>query len=434
MAGPFNREPPDGYIVLKRGSDSTIKPCNISQIQFCLSRGACFVISRMESLGILAGGLVMMLAVIATAAVIARHGKFYRREMAETGKRELALDGLRGMAALMVATHHAALSYTWLLTGQWGAARTPVLQLFGPGGVIIFFMLTGYLFWGKARAMNGKMDAWKLWRGRLFRIAPLYLFSVLLVLIVAAIDTGGHWLALKNWKPLLSLLALGASGWHNIGQINFLDYNAGVVWTLKYEWRFYLVLPFVAWFATGRKIFGVAIIYYILTIVCLWFNLNSQPGLFFILGMLCPVLLEDQKLRSQLCGPIAAGVTLLLTLFWCALNWNSMLANGVPPSVSIASALFPLFFVAAAGNSFFGFLTHPAIRCLGAMSFSLYLIHGIAFRLLFRMLKTDGLTDLPRLDYWLLIIATAIATTLLCAATYRWIEFPFLSASHKKRA
>lgn len=113
-------------------------------------------------MGILAGGVAMMLVVIATAAVIARCSTFYRRELAETGNREPALDGLRGMAALMVATHHAALCCTWLKTGDWGEAQSPVLQLFGPAGVTIFFMLTGYLFWGKARAMNGKMSAWKL--------------------------------------------------------------------------------------------------------------------------------------------------------------------------------------------------------------------------------------------------------------------------------
>lgn len=386
----------------------------------------------MDSLGILTGGVVMMLAVIATAAGIAGYSKFYRRELMESGKRELALDGLRGMAALMVATHHAALSRSWLITGRWGEAQSPVLQLFAPVGVIIFFMLTGYLFWGKARAMNGKMNAWKLWRGRLYRIAPLYLFSVLIVLLVAAIQTGGHWLVLENWKPLLRLLALGALSWHNIGQVNLGEYNAGVVWTLWYEWVFYLSLPFIAWFALGRKILGVAMIVYALTFIGLWFNFNLQPGLFFILGMLCPVLLEDQTLRSQLQRRVAAALAISATISCCWLCRGYLFTK--VPSLSIAGAFFPLFFVAAAGNSFFGFLTHPAIRCLGAMSFSLYLLHGIMFRLVFRILKTAGLTDLPQLDYWLIIIVTAIATTLLCAATYRWIEYPFLSTSHKKSA
>jgi peptidoglycan/LPS O-acetylase OafA/YrhL len=280
--------------------------------------------------------------------------------------------------------------------------------------------------------MNGKLNAWKLWRGRLYRIAPLYLFSLLLVLLVAAILTGGHWLAPENWKPLLRLLALGALSWHNVGPVNLGEYNAGVIWTLWYEWAFYLILPFIAWLAPGRKIFGVALIAYALTIISLWFNLNLQPGLFFILGMLCPALLEDQRLRSQLVRPVMAGVALLLTISLCWLSHGSLFAK--TPSISLAGALFPLFLVPAAGNSFFGFLTHPAIRCLGAMSFSLYLLHGIMFRLVFRILKTTGWADLPLPDCWLIVIVAAMATILLCAATYRWIEFPFLSTSHKKPA
>src|SRR6266705_803343 len=103
----------------------------------------------MNPLGILACGVLTMLAVIVTAAGIAHYSSFYRREMAESGNRALALDGLRGVAALMVATHHAAMSCIWLSTGGWGQTGSPVLQLFGPAGVILFFMLTGCLFWAR---------------------------------------------------------------------------------------------------------------------------------------------------------------------------------------------------------------------------------------------------------------------------------------------
>ncbi len=384
----------------------------------------------MDSLVILTGGVVMMLAVIATAAGIARYSQFYRRELVQTGNREPVLDGLRGMAALVVAAHHAALSRSWLMTGEWGDAQSPILQLCGPGGVIIFFMLTGYLFWGKARGANGRMNPFKLWRSRLFRIAPLYLFSLLFALLVAAFHAGSHWLTMENWRPLLRLFMLGALSWRTVGTVDVGAYNAWVVWTLHYEWMFYLGLPLIAWLAVGRRTFGVALMAYALTMVGLWFDYNFQPYLIFIFGMLCPVLLENQSLRSQFVRPIAALFAVLAVLMLCWLGRDYLLMTRA--SFSLAAALFPLFFVAAAGNSFFGFLTHPTIRCLGAISFSLYLLHGIMFRLVFGVLKSAGLTHWPQLDYWLIIIATAVATTLLCAATYRWIEFPFLSVSHKK--
>jgi peptidoglycan/LPS O-acetylase OafA/YrhL len=365
----------------------------------------------------------MMLAVIATAAGIARYSPFYRRELENSGKRELTLDGLRGLAALMVAAHHAALCCTWLAGGNWGEAGSTVLQLFAPVGVILFFMLTGYLFWSKARAQNGRINAIKLWRGRLYRIAPLYLFSLFIVLCVAVLQTGDHWLTWANWKPLLRLLALGALSWHNVGTVNLGEYNAGVVWTLWYEWAFYLALPFIAWLAVKRRIFIVAGLAYLLTFAGLWFGFNLQPGLFFILGMVCPALLENPRLRSLLARSILAGGAIFTTVLLCWLSRHYLLAK--VPTVAVAGSLFPLFIVAAAGNNFFGLLTHPAIRCLGAMSFSLYLLHGIVFRWVFHILRAAGLADLSRLWCWLILVFTAIIITLLCSTTYRWIEFPF---------
>ena len=76
---------------------------------------------------------------------------------------------------------------------------------------------------------------------------------------------------------------------------------------------------------------------------------------------------------------------------------------------------------------------HPATRCLGAISFSLYLLHGIVFKLLIYALNRAGLASLSPVVYWLMISAVACATVGLCAVTYRWIEFPFLSISRPPR-
>ena len=103
----------------------------------------------MNSIGMMAGAAVLMLAVSATAAGVGRFSAFYRRELAESGNRELPLDGLRGMAALMVATYHAAIFYGWLTTGHWANTGSRILQLLGPAGVLIFFMLTGHLLLGQ---------------------------------------------------------------------------------------------------------------------------------------------------------------------------------------------------------------------------------------------------------------------------------------------
>jgi peptidoglycan/LPS O-acetylase OafA/YrhL len=224
---------------------------------------------------------------------------------------------------------------------------------------------------------------------------------------------------------------LGALKWQNVGPVNLNNYNAGVVWTLWYEWSFYLALPILAWLATGRKIFGFALVAYVAVAAGLCLHLNLQPGLFFLLGMLCPVLLENSAARSQLQTPRAAATALLAGVLLLALGRNYLLSR--LPTASLASACFPVFVIAAAGNPGFGLLVNPAMRCLGALSFSLYLLHGMVFKLVFSGFRRAGLASLPPMEYWLVMTVVACALTGLCSLTYRWIEFPFLSASQNKR-
>jgi peptidoglycan/LPS O-acetylase OafA/YrhL len=250
------------------------------------------------------------------------------------------------------------------------------------------------------------------------------------VLIFVTVETGGQWLTLQNWQPLARLFALGAVSWQNIGPVGLGEYNAGLVWTLKYEWYFYLTLPFVAWLIIGRKIFGVSLTVYALILAGLWLDLNLLPGLFLIMGALCSELLASQPLRSKLQGSIATVTALLTSALLAVLRRHDL--GATIPTDSLGIVCLPIFVVAAAGNNFFGILTHPAMRCLGAISFSLYLLHGIAFWLAARGLKAAGMTNLLSLECWGVFVATACITTGICALTYRWIEFPFLSKSHKR--
>ena len=145
--------------------------------------------------------------------------------------------------------------------------------------------------------------------------------------------------------------------------------------------------------------------------------------------MLASEILQFATVRARLQSPAAAAAALLL----CA-TLGFSLRHILPQTGvgdSIAWVCFPVFIAAAAGNTFWGFLVHPALRCLGAISFSLYLLHGIIFKFVVYLLKTTSLYHLSPPEYWLLFFAVAVATTILCAATYRWIEFPFLSISHK---
>ena len=370
-----------------------------------------------------------MAVTMATTAAIARFSPFYRQQLADNGRRELTLDGLRGLAALMVMVHHIAVGRLWLQTDDWKNAGAALPQLFGPVGVILFFMLTGCLFWGKARAAKGWLNPLKLWRGRFYRIAPLYLSSVILILLVATIFQGTEWLSPANWQSLLRLFGLGAFSWHTVGQVYPGEYNANVIWTLQYEWWFYLLLPFIAWLTMARKFWTPPIAILVLMVAGFCLDLWLPAGVYFICGMLGSELLSVPNVREKLQRPTSAVIALGISVIAYGLTRNQIPETG--PGDLLAMICLPIFLVAAGGNSFFGLLTLPATRCLGTISFSLYLLHGIAITLVGLALKKAGLGMIPAVQFWLLFVPVAVVITGFCAATYRRVEFPFLNRSHK---
>jgi len=378
---------------------------------------------------ILLGPAMVALGGIATAAIISRCSKFYRAELAaEAATRELSLDGLRGLAALMVVVHHAALFRGWLNTGVWGEAGAPWLLALGPAGVHLFFMLTGFLFWSKARAGNGKLNIWKLWRGRFYRIAPLYLFAAAAVLAVTVAVHGASTLAPKNWNSCWRIFGLGIFQWRPLSDgFTPASINAHVVWTLWFEWRFYFALPFIAWFAVRQRTYWLAVAAGVGMFALHFFvaDVRMQLLLTFILGMLCPVLLENEKLAQWLRSKTASGAALATTVLLAVLNQGEFLA------IYFAVALFPIFLAAAAGNDFWGILTARTTRCLGAVSYSLYLLHGTLFYAVMNFLKSANLMNFPSMWYWVILMLTAMTTTALCSMTFRFVEFPFLRRSHK---
>jgi peptidoglycan/LPS O-acetylase OafA/YrhL len=102
------------------------------------------------------------------------------------------IDGLRGFLALGVFFHHAAIYHQYLLTGDWALPPSRFYANLGQGGVSVFFMITGYLFWTQVLKAKGRLNLLKLYIGRTFRIVPLYLLLAFFVLLSVGFITGWH--------------------------------------------------------------------------------------------------------------------------------------------------------------------------------------------------------------------------------------------------
>lgn len=153
-----------------------------------------------------------------------------------------ALDGVRALAILLVMAHHFVI-YGLLSGLAIGPSVLAYVGLFGFSGVLLFFVLSGFLlFLPYARALlHGTPwpSPWRFYQRRALRILPGY--WVVLGLLLALVP--GSYLVSHLGDIALAVLLL--HDW-TVSAYVLTHQLDTPLWTLAIEWQFYLVLPWLA--------------------------------------------------------------------------------------------------------------------------------------------------------------------------------------------
>jgi peptidoglycan/LPS O-acetylase OafA/YrhL len=156
--------------------------------------------------------------------------------------RELRVEGLRGLAALMVVYTHLFAPFKDV-DPLFAPSRWFWMLEAGQGAVLFFFVLSGYVIGitNASPAAPGAVASYT-WR-RMIRLVPLYILAVGLSVLVRPMDTPGtiigNLLFLQNALPYGSL------------HVSLLSSNTNL-WSLNYEVLYYILFPFV-WLTGGRS-------------------------------------------------------------------------------------------------------------------------------------------------------------------------------------
>lgn len=352
-----------------------------------------------------------------------------------------ALDGLRGIAALVVVVHHALLLIPAMSLAQldesaagqpatvWLLTHTPAhLVWAGEEAVLVFFVLSGFVLTLPA---VGRPMRWRTYYPR--RLVRLYLpvwgsvaLTGMLVLAVPPSTSPARSVSANN-QARVEL----SQAWHDV----FLLPAAGAVntplWSLHWEVLFSLLLPAFLLLRLGAR--RALPLYAALLIAAVGVGTYAGIGALrylpvFGLGVLLAFhrdLLEDARRwvdsRQHAGAWWVAALTVTVLLFtgrWIA----SGLPSGGPLLDALASGgvivgallVVVLALVWAPGARA---LERRAVQWLGARSFSLYLVHlPVIFTLEFVFPTT-----VPR---WV-VIAVAIPTALVVTAVFfRLVEAP----------
>lgn len=161
-------------------------------------------------------------------------------ESKKVGKNTItALDGVRAIAALLVVSLH-------LNKGAgvpWNVKQNPLatsFAVFGRTGVVLFFVLSGFLLflpYAKALLFQERWPSIRtFYLRRLFRIWPGYYVTLFLMIFLFE----RQYLQPDHWKQLgLFLTFLMDSSPQTWQQLD------GPFWTLAIEWQFYMILPLI---------------------------------------------------------------------------------------------------------------------------------------------------------------------------------------------
>lgn len=369
-------------------------------------------------------GLLVLGIIFALAHVLATGSRFYRGMLtAQATGRYGEIDGLRGFLAPTVFLSHIVSGYYWYRGGHWGWPPSTIYTLCGSAPVSLFFMVTGFLFWRRAATAPGHLDVKALLRSRLRRLAPLYFSCLTVILAVVGVKT--------SWALAVPPGALAASlvQWASFGLAGFPDINGlahtalidPALWTLRYEWLFYLALPGLSFLATPRRLAGLVLAAAILSMTGLLAPLDYVAANFLV-GMVTAQVAVSRSLPAVLRTRVAAVLALLPVLALALLSDGDF-------SVLESLALAPLFVVVTAGNDLLGTLSTRAARCLGLVSYSIYVLHGVVLYLALGLAsRFIAVGDLDPGVYWAMMLPVAASVVAVSAASYRWIEHPFLVA------
>lgn len=346
---------------------------------------------------------------------------------AVTGHRNYSLDGLRGIAILLVVADHSGI---------------PFVMLGGATGVTLFFVLSGYLITSlllREQDETGTVSLRKFYARRALRLLP--------ALIVALI--GGTILATAFGASLSETLTAAAmclfyigNLWPILGTDHLFPF--GNLWSLALEEQYYLLWPIFLLLFKRFKTTSLIVVTAVLTGVSLIMRFTGpigtdtgyahayylpQSSVWAILaGCLTALILKQ---RPQLTIPPwtwTAGITVLLLTSTVmgmrtglhpdtsTLTRITILAAG--PVAAVCAVILVVNCVTRTAPS--GWLVHPILLFFGQISYALYLWAGTIHKALALQFHPGGVYGLA------VGVASAVLAVGAATASRRWVETPFL--------
>nr|KAJ9632723.1 hypothetical protein H2204_007810 [Knufia peltigerae] len=293
--------------------------------------------------------------------------------LAGTEKDDPAITATRGIAAVSVLCAH---SFDY-------ASNKPAQTFFASFGVCVFFIITGYLFFSMVRRDRFNMNSF--FKKRILRLVPAAYMAVAIIQFLdwaqwgfPAFDTRQLNALVRNFMFGFVGDMFGVTAIHDLASI---VQKMGMIWTLKWEWLFYLAFP-LAVAAAGKslpKLFLVTAALYVgfYSPADILRTATGNYMLLFLMGASCAVIHERMKTYHS--GIAAAGwlawLAIIVTYIWIS-DVEHLMGGRVDYNLLITAPFFLLVLYSGKGNGLLmRWARAPGVQMLGIISYSFYLYH-----------------------------------------------------------
>ena len=305
-----------------------------------------------------------------------------------------ALDGLRGIAIILVMLHHFTLYRPTSGIDAWIAE----VLFFCWAGVDLFFVLSGFLITGILLDTRGSERYFTtFYARRTLRIFPLYYLVLFLALVVLPAFPALH--SVLSGQDDLTVLPPQWPYWlyltnFSIADRGFLHGWVDVAWSLAIEEQFYLVWPLVIWLCPPRLVAWVCTAIFVAEVfarsyaraidypslwlyVITWYRVDGLAiGALLAVALRRGIIPALDRLAPAVVIAGVAGLVAVTILGGHTWWWNRRMQQfGYSLIAVIAGAMLVSAINRPADSPWPRVLSAGWLRAFGKYSYCLYLIH-----------------------------------------------------------
>jgi peptidoglycan/LPS O-acetylase OafA/YrhL len=347
-----------------------------------------------------------------------------------------ALDGVRGIAILIVMVYHLE----WLFPGLHEYVKGGFL------GVDVFFVLSGFLITSillSEQDKTGGISLKKFYLRRCLRLIPAFWLFLIGLYIFGTYLLPEFQAGLVYGRNDFLFAVTYTMNWFSASNHSF-DSNLNHVWSLSIEEQFYILWSLILWKAFADNTKRRFILYLTLGFVAalcvsravraltgadlrtLYYSTDTRIDSILIgcaASMIYMWKMVSPEFLSRMWFPIVSLLALassLVVLVLSSHEGRNLYISGLPIfNISIAILIFWL--VNRKGTAIHKILESRVLVWIGNISYSLYLWHYLMYEFAKKEFATPGSE---------IFVGVTLAFAIACASYY-FVEKPFLKLKHR---